>query len=169
LRPIGVRTRAEATVPRVRPWLTPLVHARSCTRAPQCTPARARRSTTARAPRRAYKAAPGLGHTSPHALKSCPSLSSPDFASSRLRHRPPSPPEPRAPWPPHSSRFQAVPALRLALLVAREAFQALGPGRTSPENQDRPRRLWSPACARRLINPVSHSSIPRAHTFLDPW
>jgi hypothetical protein len=35
LRPIGVRTWAEAMVPRVRPWLTPLVHARSCTRAPQ--------------------------------------------------------------------------------------------------------------------------------------
>jgi hypothetical protein len=29
--------------------------------------------------------------------------------------------------------------------------------------------LRSPACARRSSNPVSRSSIPRAHTFLDPW
>jgi hypothetical protein len=68
LRPIGIRTRAEATVPRVRPWLTRPVHASSRTRAPQCTPARARRSTTARAPRCAYKVAQGLGCTSPRAL-----------------------------------------------------------------------------------------------------
>jgi hypothetical protein len=33
LRPIGVRTWVEATVPRVRPWLTRLVHARSHARA----------------------------------------------------------------------------------------------------------------------------------------
>jgi hypothetical protein len=32
LRPIGVRTWAEATVPRVQPWLTPPVHTRSRTR-----------------------------------------------------------------------------------------------------------------------------------------
>jgi hypothetical protein len=90
LRPIGVRTWAEATVPRVRPWLTPLVHARSRTRAPQRPPARARRSTAACAPRRAYKAAPSLGHPSPRAHKSCPSQRSPEFAPSTLRHRPPS-------------------------------------------------------------------------------
>jgi hypothetical protein len=90
LRPIGVRTWAEATIPRVRPWLTPLVHARSRTRAPQRTPARARRSTAARAPRRAYKAAPSLDHTSPRAHKSCPSQRSPEFAPRAPRHRPPS-------------------------------------------------------------------------------
>jgi hypothetical protein len=56
LRPIGVRTWVEATVPRVRPWLTPLVHTRSRTCAPQRTHARARWSTGTRAPRRAYKA-----------------------------------------------------------------------------------------------------------------
>jgi hypothetical protein len=56
LRPIGVRTWAEAMVPRVRPWLTHPVHAISRTHAPQCTPARARRSMTASAPRCAYKA-----------------------------------------------------------------------------------------------------------------
>jgi hypothetical protein len=88
--PISFRTRAEATVPRVPPWLTPPNHARSCTRAPQCTPARARRSTAARAPRRAYKAAPSLSHTSPRAHKSCPSQRSPEFAPSMPRHRPPS-------------------------------------------------------------------------------
>jgi hypothetical protein len=60
LRPIGVRTWAEAMVPRVRLWLTPLVHARSRTCAPQCTPARARRSMAARALRHAYKAASAI-------------------------------------------------------------------------------------------------------------
>jgi hypothetical protein len=90
LRPIGVRTWAEATVPRVRPWLTPPVHARSRTLAPQRTPARARRSTAARAPCRAYKEALSLGHPSPRAHKSCPSQRSPEFAPSTPRHRPPS-------------------------------------------------------------------------------
>jgi hypothetical protein len=90
LRLIDVRTGAEATVPRVRLWLTPSVHARSRTRAPQCTPACAHRSTVTRAPRRAYKAAPSLGHTSPRAHKSCPSQRSPELASSTPRHRPPS-------------------------------------------------------------------------------
>jgi hypothetical protein len=65
LRPIGVRTRAETTAPRVRPWLTRPVHASSRTRAQPCTPARTRRYTAARAPRRAYKASQGLGRTSP--------------------------------------------------------------------------------------------------------
>jgi hypothetical protein len=90
LRLIGVRTWAEATVTRVRPWLTPLVHARSSSRAPQCPPARARRSTAAYAPRRVYKAAPSLSHPSPHAHKSCPSQRSPEFAPSTPRRRPPS-------------------------------------------------------------------------------
>jgi hypothetical protein len=90
LRPIGVRTWAEATIPRVRPWLTPLVHARSRTRAPERPPAHARRSTAAWAPRHAYKAALSLGHPSPRAHKSCPSQRSPEFAPSTPRHRPPS-------------------------------------------------------------------------------
>jgi hypothetical protein len=90
LHPIGVRTWAEATVPRVRPRLTPLVHAHSRTLAPQCPPARARRSTAACAPRRAYKAAPSLGHPFPRAHKSCPSQRSPEFAPSMPRHHPPS-------------------------------------------------------------------------------
>jgi hypothetical protein len=66
------------------------VHAYSRTRAPQCTPARARRSTAARASCRAYNAARSLGHTSPHAHKSCLSQRSPEFAPSTPRHRPPS-------------------------------------------------------------------------------
>jgi hypothetical protein len=90
LRPISVRTWAEATVPRVRPWLTPLVHARSRTRAPQRPPARARRSLVACELRRAYLAAQSLGHPSPHAHKSCPSQRSPKFAPSTPRHHPPS-------------------------------------------------------------------------------
>jgi hypothetical protein len=106
LRPIGVRTWAEATVPHVRPWLTPLVHARSRTRAPPCTPTRARRSTATRAPRRAYKAAPSLGHPSPHAPKSCPSQRSPEFAPSTPCHRPPSFPslDRRGQLPPTASK-----------------------------------------------------------------
>jgi hypothetical protein len=56
------------------------------------------------------------------------------------RHRPPSPPEPQPPWPAPSSHFQAPPATRIASPVARGAFQALGPDRTSPETRDRPRR-----------------------------
>jgi hypothetical protein len=95
---------------------------------------------TARAPRRAYTAAPGLGRTSPRAIKSCPSQSLPDFASSTPRHHPPSPPEPRPPWPAPSSHFQVAPATRLASPITREAFQVLGAGRTSPETRDRPRR-----------------------------
>jgi hypothetical protein len=90
LRPIGVITWAEATVPRVRPWLTPLVHARSRTRAPQPLPVRARRSTAGCAPRRAYKAAPSLDHPSPRAHKSSPSQRSPEFAPSTPHHCPPS-------------------------------------------------------------------------------
>jgi hypothetical protein len=68
MRPIGVRTWAEATAPSVRPRLTRPVHASSRTRAQPCTPARPRRSMPARAPCRANKAAQGLGRTSPHAL-----------------------------------------------------------------------------------------------------
>jgi hypothetical protein len=87
LRPIGVRTRAEATVPHVRPWLTRPVHAISRTRAPQCTPARARRSTTARAPHRGYKAALSLGCTSPRSQV----LPEPKFTGLRLEHAAPPP------------------------------------------------------------------------------
>jgi hypothetical protein len=60
-------------------------------------------------------------------------------------------------------------ATRLASPIACEASQALGPGRTSPENRDRPRRTLAAPCARRPSNPVSRSSIPRTHTFLNPW
>jgi hypothetical protein len=35
---------------------------------------------------------------------------------------------------------QVAPALRLASPLAHEAFQVLGPGRTSPEGEDRPHR-----------------------------
>jgi hypothetical protein len=91
-------------------------------------------------PRRAYKAAQGLGRTSPRTLRPCLSRSSPDFASSTLRHRPPPLPKPRPPQPARSSRVQVAPASRLASPVSREAFQALGPDKTSPEIQDHPRR-----------------------------
>jgi hypothetical protein len=65
----------------------------------------------------------------------------------RALPRPPSPSEPRPPRPAPSSHFQAAPVTRLASLVAREAFQVLGPGKASPETQDRPRRT-SVACSR---------------------
>jgi hypothetical protein len=68
----------------------------------------------------------------------------------RALFRPPLPPELRPPWPAHSSHPQVEPVLRLAPPVAREAFQALGPGRTSPEARDRlhrtsvfRRRAWT--------------------------
>jgi hypothetical protein len=92
---------------------------------PVRAPARACRSTAACAPRRAYKAAPSLDHTSPRAHKSCPSQRSSEFASSTSRHRPP--------WPAPSSRVQAAPTPWLASPLAHEAFQVLGPDRTSPE------------------------------------
>jgi hypothetical protein len=49
-------------------------------------------------------------------------------------------PEPRQPWLAPTSRFQAAPSTWLASQIAGEAFHVLGPGRTSPEAQDRPRR-----------------------------
>jgi hypothetical protein len=63
-----------------------------------------------------------------------------DLPLRRALPRPPSPPEPRPPRPSPSSHIQVAPVTRLASPVAREAFQVLGPGRTSPETQDRPRR-----------------------------
>jgi hypothetical protein len=125
--------------PRVRLWLTRPVHASSRTRAQPCTPTRTRRSTAARAPRRAYKAAEGLGRTS----RELSVLPEPKFTGLRLEHAAPppaKPPEPQPPRPAPSSHFQAAPVARLALIVAREAFQVLGPGRASPETHDRPRR-----------------------------
>jgi hypothetical protein len=59
---------------------------------------------------------------------------------------------------------QAAPHLRLALPLAREAFQVLGPGRTSPEARDHPRRT-SVARRRAWIElsskPFSNSLHPR--------
>jgi hypothetical protein len=54
---------------------------------------------------------------------------------------------------------QVKPVLRLAPPVPREAFQALGPGRTSPEARDRPhwtsvfrRRAWTELTGESLSN-----------------
>jgi hypothetical protein len=72
--------------------------------------------------------------------------------------------EPRPSWPALSSRAQAAPNLRLALPLAREAFQVLGPGRASPEPRDHPRRT---SVARRRAwtelsgKPFSNSLHPR--------
>jgi hypothetical protein len=64
----------------------------------------------------------------------------PLFSSSEPFLCPPPLPKPRPPRPARSSRVQAASAPRLASPVVSEAFQALEPGRTSPETQDRPRR-----------------------------
>jgi hypothetical protein len=112
------------------------VHARSRTAPSQCTPARTRRSTTARSPRRAYKAFPGAPHFAPHS----PSPASHFPLAPASSFRPPLPPELRPSWPAHSSHPLGRPVFRLAPPVAREACQALRLDRTSPEARDRPHR-----------------------------
>jgi hypothetical protein len=87
-------------------------------------------------PARAYKASPGAPHFAPHSPT--PADHFPLAPASLIP--PPLPPEPRPPWPAHSSHPRVKLVLRLALPVAREARQALGPGRTSPEARDRPHR-----------------------------
>jgi hypothetical protein len=105
-------------------------------RASQCTPARARRSTTARAPHRAYKASPGVPHFAPHSpapaghLPLAPASSIPLAIAARASATAANP----------LQSPQVEPVLRLAPPVAREARQALGPDRTSPEARDRPHR-----------------------------
>jgi hypothetical protein len=92
----------------------------------------------------AFKASPG--RASPHPVLTLAG-ETPLLSSGELFLCPPPLPKPRPPWPACSSHVQVVPAPRLASLVAREAFQALEPGRTSPETQDHPRRT-SVACLR---------------------
>jgi hypothetical protein len=121
-------------------------------RASQCTPAHARRSTTARAPHRAYKAFPSAPHFAPHSP--APAGHFPLAPASLI------PPELRPPWPAHSSHPQVEPVLRLAPLVAREACQALGPGRTSPEARDRPHR--TSVFRRRMWTELSSESPPNS-------
>jgi hypothetical protein len=87
-------------------------------------------------PARAYKASPGV----PHLIPCSPSPARHPSLAPGSSFPPPLPPEPRPPWPAHSSHFQAVPAARLASPLACEAFLALEPGRTSPEGQDCPHR-----------------------------
>jgi hypothetical protein len=95
---------------------------------------------------RAYKASPGAPHFTPRSPSpaSHPSLapvsSFPPAIAARASATVASP----LPSP------QVAPALRLASPVAREAFQALGPGRTSPEARDQlhrtsvfRRRVWT--------------------------
>jgi hypothetical protein len=140
LRPFDVRTWAEETAPRVRPRLTRPVHASSRTRAQPCTPARPRRSTLARAPHRAYKAAQGLGRTSPRALGPTQAKVHRTSPAKHAAPPPAKPPEPQPPRPAHSGHPEAAPVARLASLEAREASQVLGPGKASPETPNHPRR-----------------------------
>jgi hypothetical protein len=125
-------------------------------RASQCTPARARRSTTARAPRRAYKAFPGAPHFAPHSpspashFPLAPASSIPPAIAARAS----------ATVPAHSSHPQVEPVLRLAPPVACEACQALGPGRTSPEARDRPHR--TSVFRRRAWTELSSESPPNS-------
>jgi hypothetical protein len=87
-------------------------------------------------PARTYKASQGAPHFTPRSPSpaSHPSLASassfPPAIATRASASVASPLQPP----------QVAPVLRLAPPVAREAFQALGPGRTSPEARDRPHR-----------------------------
>jgi hypothetical protein len=83
----------------------------------------------------------------------------------RALFRPPLPPEPQPPWPAHFGHFQAAPSTRLASPRACEASQALGPGRTSPENQDRPYRT-SAARLRAKTEQSGESFFNSSHTHL---
>jgi hypothetical protein len=79
---------------------------------------------------RAFKASPG--RASPHPVLTLADQT-PLLSSGELFLRLPSLPKPRPLRPARSSRVQAAPAPRLASPVARGAFQALEPDRTSPE------------------------------------
>jgi hypothetical protein len=109
--------------PRVRPWLTRLVHASSRALADPRPPLH--RAVPIKQPK--ASAVP------PHALSILPE---PKFTGLRLEHvvpPPAKPPEPRPPRPAPSSHFQAASVTQLASPVAREAFEVLRPGRASPE------------------------------------
>jgi hypothetical protein len=129
------RTWAEWTRTRVRPWSarqrSPNPHALALAfgqvrRAPSPSAVLAR----------TYKASLGA----PHLTLCSPSPARRPSLARRPLFCPPLPPEPRPPWPAHSIYFQVAPAAQLASPIACEAFLALGPGRTSPENQDHPHR-----------------------------
>jgi hypothetical protein len=88
----------------------------------------------------------GLGRT-PCTLLVLPK---PEFAGPCLEHDAPppaKPPEPRPPWPAHSSHSQSAPVVRLASPETRQAPQVLGPGRASPETPNHPR--WTSFAHRR--------------------
>jgi hypothetical protein len=87
--------------------------------------------------RRAPSPSAVLARASPHPVLTLAGQT-PLLSSGELFLRPPPLPKPRPPRPAHSNRVQVVSASRLASPVTREAFQALGPGRTSPETQDHP-------------------------------
>jgi hypothetical protein len=84
-------------------------------------------------PARAYKASPDAPHFTPRSPSPAnhpslaPTSSFPPAIAARASAAVASPLQPP----------QVTPVLRLAPPVARKAFQALGPGRTSPEAQDR--------------------------------
>jgi hypothetical protein len=95
---------------------------------------------------RAYKASPGMPHFTPRSpspaspLSLAPASAFPPAIATIASTTAASPLQPP----------RVEPVLRLAPPVTREAFQALGPGRTSPEARDRPyrtsvfrRRAWT--------------------------
>jgi hypothetical protein len=99
-------------------------------------PLRARRARSASVPRACAQPCQRAPISTPGAQRSAlHSASSPEqeLQLRRALPHPPSPPEPRPPRPAPSTHFQAALVTRLALPVAREAFQVLGPGRTSSE------------------------------------
>jgi hypothetical protein len=93
---------------------------------------RARRTRLASVPRACAQPCPRASISIPGAQQSALHSTSRPEQELQLRRallHPPSPPEPRPSWPASPSHFQATPVTRLASLVAREAFQVLGPGR----------------------------------------
>jgi hypothetical protein len=130
-RPTGVWTRAESHLHVFdRVLKRSAAHWLSSARAPH---------TVGPCPPRLRPAMPEGAYKYPECATVCPSLRFTARAPRGLLHPPPLP-EPWPPWLAPSSHFKVAPVARLASPVAREAFQVLGPGRASPETQDRPRR-----------------------------
>jgi hypothetical protein len=130
------RTWAERTGTRVRPWSARRRSPNPRARSPWHSVKSAARPCPRPCPPAPIKP-PRVCLTSPRTQHHRPAT--PPYLR-RALFRPPLLPELRPPWPAHSSHPQVTPALRLAPPVAREAFQALRPGRTSSEAQDHPRR-----------------------------
>jgi hypothetical protein len=117
------------------PGSRPFAHPRSLAHARACSPVHGRPCTApclqSSPEPRPYLPACSQVLPKPEITGICPERAAPPPAKLS---------EPRPPWPAPFSRVQAAPTPRLASPLAREAFKVLGPGRTSPEDRDHPRR-----------------------------